>query len=273
MPRAIGNGIALEYEVIGAAGAPPILLIAGYGVQLIGWPDELCHMLVKRGLRVIRFDNRDIGLSQKTKSEYTLDEMAADAAGLLDALGGSAAHVVGASMGGEIAQLLAIHHPTKVRSLCSMMSSTGDRSVGYPQPEIVPFFRRPFPAARAPYIEARIDLARRSSSPAFVFDERRARALNEREWDRCHFPIGMQRHRRAVLASSDRTEALRSVSAPTLVVHGEQDVLVHRSGGQATARAVPGARELLVSGMGHDLPEALWPTFVNAIIDNAQRAT
>ena len=271
MPRARANGIEIESELIGDEQAEPMLLVMGFAVQLIAWPDGFCRMLADRGYRVIRFDNRDVGLSSKVPASYSLDDLAADTAGLLDALDLPSAHVVGASMGGFIAQLLAIHHPTRVRSLCSIMSSTGDRSVGQPRPEIFPLLMVSPPAERSSYVEARLAIARRLASPGFPFDEKRSRDVIGLAFDRAYYPAGAQRQLAAVLAARDRTRALGELRVPSLVIHGAEDPLVHRSGGEATARAIPGAELLIIPGMGHDLPEPVWPTLADAIVANARR--
>ncbi len=272
MPRVHANGIELEYETIGDERAPPLLMIMGLASQMIVWPDELCRMLAERGLRVIRFDNRDVGLSTKPSAGYTLDDMADDTAGLLDALDLPDAHVCGASMGGYIAQLVAIRHPRRVRSLCIMMSSTGDRSVGGADPDILPLLLEPAPTERAAYIEYRVRISRRASSPGYPFDEARIRRLAAAVYDRCFFPLGAKRQLAAVMASGDRTAQLADVRVPTLVVHGDKDPIVHVSGGEAVARAIPGARLRIVPGMAHDLPAPLWPEFADGIAANVRSA-
>jgi pimeloyl-ACP methyl ester carboxylesterase len=272
MPRARANAIELEYESIGDPHAPPLLLIMGLGSQMIVWPDELCRLLAAEGFRVIRYDNRDVGLSTKPATPYTLDDMADDAAGLLDALDLPWAHVVGASMGGFIAQLLAIRHPRRVKSLCIMMSSTGASDVGRPAPDILPMLTTPLPTERAAYLDRRVEISRRLSSPGFPFDEARVRALAGAAFDRSFFPLGAQRQLAAVMAASDRTARLGEVRVPSLVLHGSADPIVDVSGGEAVARAIPGATLRVFSGMAHDLPAALWPAFAEAIATNARRA-
>lgn len=272
MPRAHANGIELEYEVIGDAGAPPLLMIMGLASQMIMWPDELCRLIAARGFRVIRYDNRDVGLSTKTAALYSLDDMADDAVGLLDALDLPAAHVVGASMGGYIAQLLALRHRARVRSLCILMSSTGARDVGGAAPDILPMLLQPMPSERAAYIEYRVRIARRLSSTGYEFDEPRVRALAAAAYDRSFFPLGGQRQLAAVMQAGDRTARLGELRVPTVILHGADDPIVAVSGGQALARAIPGAALRLFPGMGHDLPAALWPTFAAAIAENAMRA-
>jgi pimeloyl-ACP methyl ester carboxylesterase len=269
MPRARANGIELEYESLGDEHAPPLLMIMGLASQLIVWPNEWCHQLAARGFRVIRYDNRDVGLSTRPDAPYTLDDMADDAAGLLDALDLPAAHVIGASMGGFIAQLLALRHPRRVRSLCIMMSSTGSRGVGAPEPDILPLLMMPVPTDRADYIEYRIKISRRLSSTGYEFDEPRIRRLAAAAFDRAFFPLGGQRQLAAVMSATDRTPRLTEIHTPTLVIHGGADPIVSVSGGEALARAIPNATLRLFPGMGHDLPEALWPTFTDAIAANA----
>jgi pimeloyl-ACP methyl ester carboxylesterase len=284
MPTAHANGIDLEWEEFGSADDPPLLLIMGLGAQMIVWDEEFCELIAARGFRVIRFDNRDTGLSTKieggpppdllaaftgdtSSASYTLDDMADDAAGLLDALGIAAAHVVGASMGGMIAQTLAIRHPHKVQTLTSIMSTTGALDVGQPEPSAVALLLTPPPVDRAGFIEHSIGTSRVLTSPGFPFDEEGARGRAARSYDRCFHPAGVGRQLLAILASGDRTPALRSLRVPTLVVHGDADPLVTPSGGRATAAAVPGARLLMIPGMGHDLPRGAWETIADAIVE------
>ena len=280
MPRAHANGIELEWDEFGAADAPPLLLIMGLGAQMIAWDEDFCRLLAGRGLRVIRFDNRDVGLSTRiegrgpnvlaalmgdtSSAAYTLDAMADDAAGLLDALDIEAADVVGASMGGMIAQTLAIRHPHKVKTLTSIMSTTGASDVGQPAPEAIALLVTRPPVDRESAIDYGVGVSRVLSSPGFPFDEARARARATLSYDRGFNPVGVGRQLVAILASGDRTPRLRSLRVPTLVIHGDRDPLVTKSGGEATAQAVPGARLLIIPGMGHDLP-LRWETIVDAI--------
>jgi len=289
MPRAQANGIELEYETFGDPGDPAILLVMGLGIQLLGWDEKFCRMLVERGFFVIRYDNRDVGLSSKmedapipdlfaliagdaSSAAYTIDDMTEDAAGLLDALGIAAAHVVGISMGGMIAQALAINHPERVLSLTSIMSTTGDRNVGQPRETALPALISPSPADRDGFIEYQLGLFRLIGSPGYPADEDRIRGVIAASYDRMNYPIGFMRQLAGVTASPDRTQALGSVQVPTLVIHGEDDPLIQVSGGEATAKAVPGAKLVKIPGMGHDFPPQLWPTFVDAIVENAERA-
>jgi pimeloyl-ACP methyl ester carboxylesterase len=274
MPVARTNGVELFYESFGDPSAPPLLLIMGLGAQLLGWDEGLCRQLVARGYHVIRFDNRDVGLSSRCvgRSPYTLDDMADDVAGLLDALALPSAHIAGCSMGGMIAQLLAIRHPTRVRSLASIMSTTGAPGVGWPRTDALWVLMTPSPTARAAFIEHMLGVMRFIGSPAHPVDEVAARERIAKGFDRGHDPAGVARQARAVLAQRDRTEALATITVPTVVIHGEADLLVQHDGGVATARAIPGARFVSVPGMGHDLPAPLWPLLVDAIDDNARRA-
>jgi pimeloyl-ACP methyl ester carboxylesterase len=289
MPLASTNGIELEYEVFGDSADPAMLLVMGLGMQLLAWDEEFCRMLAERGFYVIRYDNRDVGLSTKiedapvpdlfalmagdgSSASYTLEDMADDAAGLLDHLAIEAAHVVGASMGGMIGQALAINHPDRVLTLTSIMSTTGDRAVGQPRQSALPALISPAPADRAEYIEYTLGLFKLIGSPAYPMDDDRFRALAAASYDRMHYPIGFMRQLAAIVASPERTQALGSVTIPTLVIHGEEDPLIQVSGGEATAKAIPRAKLMKVRGMGHDLPRELWPEFVDAIVQNTERA-
>lgn len=289
MPNVRANGIQIEYDTFGRPEHPAMLLIMGFRTQLIGWDDRFCARLAERGFYVIRYDNRDVGLSSKieggpkpdiraalqgdfSSASYQLEDMAADAVGLLDALGHKAAHVVGASMGGMIAQLVAVQHPTRTLSLCSIMSSTGDRSVGQPKPDALGALLAPTAKSREEFIEMSLTAWRLIGSTGYPFDEQAARARAARAYDRCFYPPGVARQLLAILGQKDRTAGLAGVKAPALVIHGAVDPLVTPSGGEATARAIPGAKLLLVPGMGHDLPEGAWPLLIDAIIENAGRA-
>jgi len=291
MPRAQANGVELEYEVVGDPAARPLLLVQGLGAQLVSIEARFCAELAARGFKVIRFDNRDVGLSTRldgagtpdlaaiwagdhSSLAYTLDDMADDAAGLLDAVGVRRAHVAGISLGGMIAQLLAIRHPEKVLSLASIMSTTGDRRVGQPSAEGAGVLFTPMPAERDRYLEQAVANARLAlAGSAFPFDPDAIRRVAARGYDRAYDPGGVGRQLAAALAATDRTEALRSLRVPTLVVHGDVDRLVGVSGGEATAAAVPSARLLRIPGLGHDLPPGAWPTVADAIAENASRAS
>jgi pimeloyl-ACP methyl ester carboxylesterase len=285
MPRAKSNGIELEYDTFGSPEDPALLLIMGFTAQMTAWDEAFCRLIADQGFYVIRFDNRDVGLSsrldgdvdvaalfagQLTSVPYSLDDMADDAAGLLDALGIAKAHIVGASMGGMIAQLVAIRHPEKTLSLCSIMSTTGDRSVGQPTPEAMGALMAPPPTNRDEAIANGL-AAGRILSPVH-FDEARVAKRSGEAYDRAYDPKGVQRQLAAIGTQADRTPALANVTAPTLVIHGGPDPLVTISGGEATAKAVPGAELLVFEDMGHDLPEPRWPEIVDAIVANAKRA-
>lgn len=287
MPQAEANGLTFEYERQGSG--EPLLLIMGLGAQLTAWPTEIVDGLAGRGFDVIRFDNRDAGLSSRCEWEppsplkaffrkllrrpvetgYVIDDMAADAAGVLDALGIESAHVVGASMGGMIAQALAVNHPQRVRSLTSIMSNPGDGSGGMTAKLMVQFARRPEPT-RANAVEQAITTFRSISGPHF--DEAEYRPLAEAAVERSFRPDGLARQTAAIMASPDRTTGLRQLKAPTLVVHGLLDPLVKPSGGIRTAEVVPDSRLLMFNDMGHDLPAPRIPEILDAIASVAARA-
>ena len=268
-------GIDIAYQSLGNRDAPLALLIMGIAAQSINWPDAFCHGLVEGGLQVIRFDNRDSGLSTHltdapppnlpgalagdlSSVSYTLSDMAADAVGLLDVLGFEKAHVAGASMGGAIAQTMAIEHPDRVRSLTSMMSTTGNMSVGQGSPEALrDVFGGPRATTRDEVIQQRLRVMRVVGSPGYPTDEKEVAALAGRAYDRSHDPIGVARQAIATVASGDRTERLRHLEVPTLVIHGLADRACDVSGGRATAEAIPGAELVLIEGMGHNLPPGL----------------
>jgi pimeloyl-ACP methyl ester carboxylesterase len=286
MPRAKSNGIELEYDTFGDPSDPALLLIMGFTAQMTAWDEAFCQQLAGNGFNVIRFDNRDVGLSSRIEGEvdiaslfsgqassvpYSLDDMADDAAGLLDALGIERAHIVGASMGGMIAQLVAIRHPGKTLSLCSIMSTTGDGSVGQATPEAMAALMAPAAKNREEAIESGLNAGRVISSKVH-FDEAKAAKRAGEAYDRAFDPKGVARQMGAIATQSDRGPALAKVTAPTLVIHGRGDPLVTLSGGEATAKAVPGSELLVLDEMGHDLPEPLWPEVVDAIVANARRA-
>jgi pimeloyl-ACP methyl ester carboxylesterase len=289
MPRAHANGVELEYETVGDPGGRPLLLVQGLGAQLISIEDGLCRLLADRGFLVVRYDNRDAGLStwfddarpvdlaaiwagDHGSLAYTLEDMADDAAGVLDAVGVASAHVAGISLGGMIAQLLATRHPARVRSLASIMSTTGDRAVGQPTGEAASVLVAPMPGDRARFVEQAVANARAiGAGTAYPFDAEAVRRGAARAFDRAHHPRGVGRQFAAILAAGDRTAALGAVRAPTLVVHGELDQVIDVSGGEATAAAVPGARLLRVPGLGHELPPGFWPALADALLENADR--
>ncbi len=293
MARAQVDGIELEYETFGDRGARPLLLIMGLGGQLLLWDEEFCTALADLGHFVIRYDNRDVGLSTKlehagepnileamqaaaagqpVETAYTLDEMADDAAGLLDALELESAHVAGASMGGMIAQVLVLRHPDRVRSLTSIMSTTGNPDLALPQPDALGALFRPRAEDREGAIEQAVDLQRTIGGSGFPFDLERTRRLAARSYDRSFYPAGIFRQIVAVLASGNRRPALASVEAPTLVVHGDDDPLIPLEGGRDTAQAIPGAELLVIEGLGHELPPQVWPRFIDAVNGHTEKA-
>jgi len=280
--------VELCYETFGDPERPAVLLVMGLGTQMIGWHDDFCAELAARGFFVIRYDNRDVGRSSamgdptpttwqllrrsRKAASYSLDDMAADGMGLLDHLGIERAHVVGVSMGGMIAQLMAVRHPDRVLSLASIMSNTGALRTGQPSPKAMRMLLRRPPRGREEFIESGVELFTAVGSPGFPRDEEEPRDLMARSYDRGGDPRGSARQLAAIIASGDRTPLLATIGAPTVVVHGTRDKLVHPSGARATANAIPGARLVMVEGMGHDLPRGAWPQLISAIVDNAARA-
>ena len=287
----VGPGsIDIAYQRLGNRDAPPVLLIMGVAAQSIHWPDAFCHALVGHGLQVIRFDNRDAGLSTHmadapapdlpavlagdlSSVSYTLSDMAADAAGLLDALGFESAHVVGASMGGQIAQTMAIEHPQRVRSLTSMLSTTGNRAVGQATPEAMrELFAGPPAMTRNEVIDKYIRAMRVVGSPGFPSDENEIAERAGRAYDRSYDLVAITRQAVATVASGDRTERLSKLQVPTLVIHGLADRMCVVCGGRATAEAIPGAELMLIEGMGHNLPAALRAKLAARIAEFVWRA-
>jgi pimeloyl-ACP methyl ester carboxylesterase len=281
--------IGLCFETFGDPAGPAVLLVMGLGTQMLGWHEDFCTDLAGRGFHVIRYDNRDIGRStilssapvpslgqiirrDKRAASYTLAEMAADGVGLLDHLEIDRAHLVGVSMGGMIAQTIAARRPERVLSLTSIMSSTGSRWRGQPAVRTYRQFLRPVSTDRATYIAQTAALFDLIGSPGFDRADEDLRALLGAMYDRGHDPGSVTRQLAAILASGDRTAELRRITAPTLVIHGTKDRLVNKSGGRATARAIPGARLLMIEGMGHDLPRGAWPQLIDAIVENTRRA-
>lgn len=285
------SGVDLCYETFGSPRDPAVLLVMGLGGPLNWWEDSFCERLAAAGFHVIRYDNRDTGrstgfphrriaarelvstfLGRPGRPVYGMSDFADDAIRLLDHLGIERAHVVGVSMGGMIAQTIAIEHPLRLASLTSIMSTTGNRRVGWQAPQVLPRFLKPVRPGREAYIERSIANATVLESAAFgaTWEAKRRRA--EVTYDRGVDPTAIGRHMMAVLTQPDRTTALGSVTAPTLVIHGTKDPMVHRSGGAATARAIPGARMLWIPGMAHDLPAQLNATFVDAISRVAEKA-
>jgi pimeloyl-ACP methyl ester carboxylesterase len=279
--------VEICYQTFGQSHNPALLLVMGLSSQMILWEDEFCEQLADRGFWVIRFDNRDCGRSTVLRdmpvptrmqllirhprcAAYALEEMADDAAGLLDVLEVDSAHVVGASMGGMIAQLLAIRHPERVRSLVSIMSTTGNRRVGRPSPRLIPLLVRRVPRDRDGYVTYFAEDYRTIGSPRY-YSEERTRALGERHYDRGIHPAGSARQLAAIVTAKDRTAQLKQLAIPTTVIHGDADPLVSPSGGRATAAAIPGARLVMIPGMGHDLPPQLWDQIIEEIEGAAAR--
>jgi pimeloyl-ACP methyl ester carboxylesterase len=285
----VNDDIELCYETFGDPSQPTILLIMGLATQMLAWHERFCESLAERGFHVVRFDNRDIGrstqltgkrpptvkqllLRDKSAASYTLSDLAADAVGLLDHLGVERAHVVGASMGGMIAQMVAAEHPDRVLSLVSIMSTTGNRWKGQPAFALMPVLLRRAPGEREAFVEHAVTVFEKIGSPGFDGDVERIRDMAGLSYDRKGDPAGPGRQLAAIIASGDRTEAVGRIRVPTLVIHGTKDKLVRPSGGKATAKAIPGARLMLIEGMGHDLPVQVWPRLIDAIVDNASRA-
>jgi pimeloyl-ACP methyl ester carboxylesterase len=277
--------IDIAYERFGDLDVPPVLLIMGVGAQMISWPDGFCMTLAERGLQVIRFDNRDVGQSSHMSNapvpdlpaalrgdlssvSYNLSDMAADAIGLLDVLNIKSVHIVGASMGGAIGQTIAIEHPTRVRSLTSMMSTTGDIKVGQPNPEAMKKVFSNAPAVtRQDVIDRQVKVFSVVGSPGFPTNPELIAASAARAYDRGYDPNGVARQAIASIASGDRTKLLRNLDLPTLVIHGLDDVMCDVSGGRATAAAIPQSKLVLIKGMGHNLPKELWSEIAQHITD------
>ncbi len=283
----VGRGITLCYEEFGDPADPPVLLVMGLATQMIAWHEDFCEELAGRGFHVVRFDNRDIGLSthidnrppttkemllrRTPPGQYSLSDMADDAAALMRELNIAPAHVVGASMGGMIGQMLAAEHPDSVRSLTSIMSNTGSRWNGQPAPALVrQLLKRP-PATQEEVVE-RAALIFGIVGSKGLHDEEHIREMARRSFERAHDPRGPGRQLGAIIASGDRTPKLKQIRVPTLVIHGTRDKLVRPSGGKATAKAIPGAKLIRVEGMGHDLPRPLWTDLIDAISGHAKSA-
>ncbi|MEX2290471.1 MAG: alpha/beta hydrolase [Mycobacteriales bacterium] len=289
LKRVPANGIEIAYETFGNRGAPPVVLVMGLGTQMLAWPDELCTDLAERGHFVVRFDNRDVGASthlhgvaaphpaqvvaRRRRPPYTIDDMADDAVGLIDALGIGPVHLVGASLGGFIAQTAAVRRPDRLRSLTLIMTSTGSRRVGQADPRLIGrLLQRRVVADHAEAMEAVVEMFRVIGSKGYALDEERLRDVGGRSFERGHDPAGYHRQLAAVVGQPNRTEQLRRLDLPTLVMHGLQDPLVAPSGGLALARIIRGARFVGFSGMGHDLPRELWPEFADHIAALVRRA-
>jgi pimeloyl-ACP methyl ester carboxylesterase len=288
------NGLTIAFDSFGAVDAEPFLLISGLGVQMIRWRSSFCEALASQGYRVIRYDNRDVGLSthldtasvpdltglvealrrgERPDLPYTLADMAEDAIGLMNALHIERAHVVGRSMGGMIAQLVASEHPGRVLSLTSIMSSTGNPSLAGPSPEAMstPTRRGPDPHDdMAGYLAHAVESARVIASPGFPFNEEAQRLQALAEFNRSYDPAGFARQLAAMITAGDRRAKLGAIVAPTLVIHGAQDLLIPVAGGRDTAANINGAQLLVIDGMGHDMPIELTQMFTRAIVFNAQ---
>ncbi|MEU4526432.1 alpha/beta hydrolase [Amycolatopsis sp. NPDC024027] len=281
-----GRGISLAYERIGDTGAEPLVLVAGLGQQLHSWPDAFCAKLAERGYEVIRFDNRDAGRSTHPRfrpptllgmlagrfpaQQYDLTDMAADTVGLFDALDLETAHIAGVSMGGMISQTTAALYPERIRTLTSIMSTTGSRVLGRPALSTLRMMGAKPPKSREEAVESAVRMFRHIGSHGFPFDETRVRELAGTGWDRDPTAGGVGRQLAAIMKSGNRTPLLRKITAPTLVIHGDRDRMVHPTGGAATARAIRGARLETVRGMGHDLPQGAWSTVLDLIDQHAR---
>lgn len=284
------TGVELCYRTYGDPNDEPMLLLMGLASPLNWWDPELCTMLARRGYFVVTLDNRDVGRSSKVRGRvtramlvrgyaglpvrapYSLGDLARDAFALLDHLGFESAHVVGVSMGGMIAQTMALQQPDRVRSLTSIMSTTGRRTVGWQHPRLLPALLKPVSPGREGYADGSVEMTRLIGSPGYPRPEQRTREIADETYDRGISASGTLRQMLAVLTQPDRTRRLRALRIPSLVVHGLDDRMVHVSGGRATAAAIPGAELLLVEGMGHDLPQELFAAFTDAIVRTARRA-
>jgi pimeloyl-ACP methyl ester carboxylesterase len=293
MTKAKANNIKIEYDTFGDPSSKPLLLVMGLGAQMIRWQEELCMMFVDKGFYVIRFDNRDIGLSTKfeeagvpnimkefmarQKGEsisppYAVEDMADDAVGLLDALNIEKAHICGASMGGMIVQIIAFRHPTRVLSLTSIMSTTGNPNLPQAKPEAMQVLLKPTPTEREAYIEESVKRWRILYGSGFPYPEDQVHELAAALYDRSFYPQGMARQLFAILGTENRVSKLGSIKVPTLVIHGSEDPLVPVEGGRETAASIPGAELIIIEGMGHSLPPEIWPQVVAAIAKNASKA-
>ena len=296
MPKAATNGVELEYELTGPEDGPPLLLVGGLGVQIISWTENFVAALADRGFRVITYDNRDIGLStkhddwgpadiktafkqarakEKVEAPYTLEDMADDAAGLLDALGIDKAHIVGSSNGGAIAQTLAIRHPDKIATMVSIMATSGRRGLPRPEGEVAEWLARPRnpSGTREGAMDEAVSTSHLIGSPGFPRDEQVLRDRAGRLYDRSFYPAGNSRHLLASIASGDgRAARLGDISAPTLVIHGRDDPLVDLACAEDVQKTIPGAEMLVIDGMGHDYPDGAVSQIADAVLDNAKRA-
>lgn len=286
MPKTTTNGITIEYETFGARDGVPLILVMGLGAQMLFWDEAFCEMFAERGHFVVRFDNRDCGLSTKfddrgvpnvqeawgnalqgrpVAAPYTLEDMADDAVALLDELNIESAHFVGASMGGMIVQTLGWRHRDRVSSLTSIMSTTGDPSLPPATPEALGVLFRPAAKSREEFIENSIESWKVIGGSGFAPDEARVRKRSERCWNRSYAPDGIARQMCAILAQGNRTPHLEKIDVPFLVIHGTDDPLIPQTGGEATAATVAGSELILIDGMGHDMPRETWGTIVDAV--------
>ncbi len=292
MPKANVNNITIEYETIGDPISKPLLLIAGLGSQLLAWSDEICENLAENGFFVIRFDNRDIGLStkfedagipdmmeisaaytrgEKPKLPYTLEDMTDDAIGVLDALNIEKAHICGASMGGMIAQIIAYRHPSRVLSLAVIMSTTGNPELPPSKPEILMQFFAPVPSERKAYID---EMVKRDSliNGAFPYDENQSRDYRSNEYDRSYYPNGIARQLAAMAIPGNIKPYITSIAIPTIVIHGSEDPFNLIEAGKDIATSIPGAELLILDGMGHSLPREVLPRIINALVRNSKKS-
>jgi len=281
----VGHGITLCYETFGEKHNPAVVLIMGLSTQMIAWHRDFCNALADKGFYVVRFDNRDIGrsthvdgkpptpvqllLRAKGAAHYDLADMAEDTANLIKRLDIAPAHIVGASMGGMIAQTVAARHPEVVRSLTSIMSTTGNRRYGQPSFKTYPVLLRKRPNSRESYIASVEHIFSLIGSPGIHRSPEDIRSLAEQSYERDHDPRGPGRQLAAIIASGNRTKELQEIKAPTLVIHGDSDILIHPSGGKATFNAIPDARFVSIMGMGHDMPRELWPRIIDLISEHA----
>ncbi len=272
MTKAKANNIEIEYDTFGSPSSKPLLLVAGLGTQMIWWREEFCEKLVDKGFFVIRFDNRDVGLSTKVSAPYNLQDMADDAISLLDALNVDKAHICGASMGGSIIQEMAIKYPARILSLTSIMSTTGRAGLPPPKPEAIKLLMMPAPEERDGYIEYYENLWRVLHGTGFPFDEKEGREMAAKSYDRSFYPPGIDRQVMAISTSGSRKTKLASVSVPTQIIHGGDDPVVSVEGGKDTAETIQGAELLIIEGMGHALPREAWSQIIDAISANADKA-
>lgn len=274
MTRIKAGNVEIEYECFGEKGNEPLVLISGSGAQMNFWEPEFCEMLMEKGFYVIRFDNRDCGLSTKFKAPankcpYTLYDMAADVLGIMDALKIEKAHICGASMGGMIAQIFACSYTDRTLSLTSIMSSDGNPSLPTISKETLELVARIPPDGRKEYIEYTVDMWRKLWSRGFPFEEARARRYTEESFDRCYYPLGAAHHNAVAAAAGDRRSELAKLNIPALIIHGTSDPMFPQEAGIDTAKAIPGSKLLLIKGMGHDMPVGTWNEITEAIAKNA----